>query len=185
MVPITSEEEFSKSIENALLLADAKRELELAKSPDLLADDLIVACQNGDVSKVKSLLEVGVNPNAVRTFGTPLTCAMYSPNVLEISHLLIDASADPNLQDQNGWSPLFCAAANDRAEVIRFLAESGADINSQGSSDNRTALMNAAYFGHVNCVKTLLDLGADPEIKTTAGYRAIDFIKKKSLSAKK
>ena len=56
------------------------------------------------------------------------------------------------------------------ADVIPSLISHGADINSRTIVDNQiTPLMEAAWFGHVDSVRCLLELGANPSLKNKPG----------------
>lgn len=49
----------------------------------------------------------------------------------------------------------------------------GSDPNAK-ASDGRTALHRAAFNGHGECVKLLLEAGADPRVKDRQGETAFD-----------
>ena len=51
-------------------------------------------------------------------------------------------------------------------EITGFLLQSGARVNEKEESNGGTALFWAAYRGHPDIVKLLLDNKADPNIKT-------------------
>jgi hypothetical protein len=63
------------------------------------------------------------------------------------------------------------AATLNRPDVLRLLADLGWDLDARGRSDGpsnqawEAALHHAAGEGHVELVRTLLDLGADPSVK--------------------
>lgn len=161
------------------LMAVERREIESqAITPQnpahLLANQLVLNCEKGNVDTVKRLLELGADPNTVRNLGTPLCAATRSPNPVEIIKILIAAKADPIIEEHPGWHPLFCAVGNNQVAAARILIESDADINQRCSSNGWTALMNAACFGHVECAVELLALGADITIKSEDGLTAID-----------
>lgn len=65
------------------------------------------------------------------------------------------------------------AAVLGRADVIRLLAGLGFDINAKGRTDGvgstewETALHHAAGTGDVGLARTLVELGADPDIRDT------------------
>ena len=52
------------------------------------------------------------------------------------------------------------AAPQPSVEKVRSLIDAGADVNA-ADEDGDTALMNAAWNGHVETVKLLLEAGAD------------------------
>lgn len=73
--------------------------------------------------------------------------------------------------DINGFyhneAPIHKAAAQGHEEMVRFLVESGANINHKHGSHKRTALKHAAYRGHLHVVKALHEMGADLHAKGT------------------
>lgn len=174
LIPIQTEEDLTHAITLAGQLADARIRDDQINHPNPFADRLIKACQDGNINELKALLLAGASPNVVREAGTPATCAVVSTEPVAILNLLIGASVDLNLQDRNGWNPLFVAAGNSLVDGIRFLVKAGADINAQSSTNGWTALMNAACFGYVNSIVELLALGADLNLRSSDGMRAVD-----------
>ena len=78
--------------------------------------------------------------------------------------------------DGDGLTVLMHAAATGDAGAVTGLLDKGADANAQHASQGITALMCAAYFGHVEVVKTLLAKGgARPDLKDAAGASAADW----------
>jgi uncharacterized protein len=69
------------------------------------------------------------------------------------------AGARVNARGRSGM-PLFLAAGEGKLEVVRYLLDEGADVNAREALGN-TALMEAAYFGHIDILKELLLRGAD------------------------
>ncbi len=63
------------------------------------------AAENGQIEVVKTMLELGADPNVSSTGETPLHRAIGSDQ-LEIAQLLLEAGADPNRFDIDGWYPL-------------------------------------------------------------------------------
>lgn len=69
---------------------------------------------------------------------------------------------DPALAQQliARWPDLPCAAVGlRRADAVRLLVEIGFDLN---PTDRRTPLHEAAFHGHLDIVRMLIALGADP-----------------------
>ena len=85
----------------------------------------------------------------------------------EIVKLLLGASADVESTDDDGRTPLSCAAANGHLAVVEFLVkEARADVESKDSIYGRTPLSWAAANGHLEVVEFLVDEGgADVESK--------------------
>ena len=121
--------------------------------------DAVVA---GDFDALRSELEpLGDFPNAVPdlAIGTPLVYAIYhGPLALVVK--LLDAGADPDASDGDGFPPLIAALSppdrDDVAEVVRLLLDGGADIEQRGMNDY-TPLHAAAASGRVELVNVLLE----------------------------
>jgi hypothetical protein len=89
--------------------------------------DLHSAAFNGDVKRVRKLLEKGENPNIKNKDGwTPLHVAAFWDRV-DVVALLLERGADPNAKDKNGETPLHKAAFVGHVDVVRLLLEHGAD----------------------------------------------------------
>jgi ankyrin repeat protein len=56
------------------------------------------------------------------------------------------------------------AAESDKRDAVRLMAKLGFDLNERSRT---TALHNAAMTGHLEMVKLLIELGADPLIRDT------------------
>jgi hypothetical protein len=77
--------------------------------------------------------------------------------------LLLEAGADPNteMEEEDGWTPLFIAAQYGDDQIVKLLLKAGANPN-KTDNDGATPLSAAAEEDHVEIVKLLLDSGADP-----------------------
>jgi len=80
-------------------------------------------------------------------------------NTAEVRSLL-DAGAEVNATDDDGFTALIWALTAGSPEVVRLLIYSGADVNAQ---DNYgiTALIAASQYGHTDISKLLIEGGAD------------------------
>jgi ankyrin repeat protein len=90
-------------------------------------DDLIDACQKGDVAKVEKILAQDKNlTRATDKNGlTALMCAS-SHGQMCVVELLLKAGADPN-KKFNRLSPLNAAEVHGHRDVVELLIKSGAD----------------------------------------------------------
>ena len=75
---------------------------------------------------------------------------------LEAVQRLIESGADPNSVDQHGMGPLLTF----HPDVMQYLLAHSADPNVQ-RNENITPVLGGVT-GHVECMKLLLDAGADP-----------------------
>lgn len=102
------------------------------------------------------LLKAGANPslpsnNAFKV--APLHSAAASKNV-KIAKLLIDAGADVNAKQQEGFTPLHSAAHNGDLEMAELLLKSGSK-KYQTTEKGKTPYDYAAEIGHVELMKLL------------------------------
>lgn len=81
------------------------------------------ACEVGDASLVRFLLERGADPNLTSTGETALFRAASSGSI-ECASLLLDAGADINATDVDYWTCLWCV---DSLAMAQFLLDRGAD----------------------------------------------------------
>ncbi|KAI1208947.1 ankyrin repeat-containing domain protein [Annulohypoxylon truncatum] len=90
----------------------------------------------------------------------------------EIVTALLDAGADINHQDAFGNTPLQFSCFNSNSRVTQILLARIPDINLQ-DNDKFTATIDAARRGELECLKLLLDAGADTEVEAGSGKRAL------------
>lgn len=87
---------------------------------------------------IRTLLEIGANPNPSDPAGFPpliaaLSCsrshpgAPARPEVIDILGLLLSFGADPNQRGINDYTPLHMAVAERNRAAIKLLLEAGAD----------------------------------------------------------
>ena len=135
-------------------------------SPHHPPDALHRAIDARDVSALAALLAAGFPPNSrdpgPRGGGTPPLSHAMEQGFDEAARLLLDAGADPNACDDNGWTPAFYAVRYGRADFLQSLLLAGADPNAS-DADQGSALTYAAWHGHAGCAKILLEHGADPQ----------------------
>jgi hypothetical protein len=81
---------------------------------------------------------------------------------------LVEAGADKEAADADGFTPLYVAACEGHVAVVTALVEAGADKEA-ADADGCTPLHVAACEGHVAVVKTLVEAGADKEAADADG----------------
>ena len=77
---------------------------------------------------------------------------------------LLDADANPSLQDEDGRTPLHWAVANGHEPTVGRTVEGQAQTRIFRTRKGRTPLYWAAR-GHAAIVKQLLAVGTDPNIQ--------------------
>uniref|UniRef100_A0AAY4B6F3 Poly [ADP-ribose] polymerase n=1 Tax=Denticeps clupeoides TaxID=299321 RepID=A0AAY4B6F3_9TELE len=143
-------------------------------APAIGEKELFEACRNGDVSRVKRLVD-SVNVNAKDMAGrksTPLHFAAGFGRKDVVEHLL-QTGANVHARDDGGLIPLHNACSFGHAEVVSLLLCQGADPNARDNW-NYTPLHEAAIKGKIDVCIVLLQHGADPNIRNTDGKSALD-----------
>lgn len=78
---------------------------------------------------------------------------------------LLQAGANSNTIDPEGFTPLFWASAAGSKQIVAALINASADVNGRALFGD-TPLMAAAAWGHEEVVRLLLDHGANVNAKT-------------------
>lgn len=75
---------------------------------------------------------------------------------------LVESGADVNSMDKHGMGPLLTFTPS----VVEYLLSQGADPNLQKNESEAPVLVGIAYMNNVECVRLLLEGGADPNTIT-------------------
>jgi cytochrome c len=122
------------------------------------------AAQKGDVAAIAAALDTGANVNESDGTATPLYYAVRRGH-FEAAKLLIERGADVNMPSALGALPLAPAAGRGKIEFIKLLLDHGANPNSV--IDSETVLHIAVKRGCLDCVKALVEAGADVNAQTS------------------
>lgn len=133
----------SAEAEDAVVTDD---KLSREEKTSVLQRSLIMAASNGDVDRVKRLVN-----GAVKDY------------------------VDVNAVDDEGTGALVYASCFGHQEVVSALLDAGALVDKQ-DRNQWSALMWAMTNRHKAIAKILLDHGADPDIKSSSGGTALDFV---------
>ncbi|GMT26075.1 hypothetical protein PFISCL1PPCAC_17372 [Pristionchus fissidentatus] len=144
---------------------------------------LHLACDQGRISRVDSLIRNGVDPQAKADGDiAPLHVAACAGHQLVIKHLLKDKSVDVNTPLRNGLTALHLCAAHSYVSTVRSLIEFGADVNLVDKKQ-RTALHLAAVSTNEHnefCVETLIAADADISPRDIYGFTPLHYAASKS-----
>ncbi len=130
--------------------------------------DMDQAVRAGDLERVSSLIEGGVDPSIVLTEGrnkvwehSPLILATRS-NHAEMVRLLVEKGADVNYVNVGSATALKEAAKNDNAEIAAVLIENGADVGFVDENEV-PVLFWATSQKSKSVIPLLISAGADPD----------------------
>lgn len=139
-----------------------------------LAEEIHDAAQQGDLAKIKMLLEKNPELLSARSENekTPLHFAAQGGHE-EIVDLLIAKGADVNAKNIAKETPLHYAAAMGYKEVVDLLLAKGAVFNS-GTTNGSTPLHYSANFGNSEIVRVLIEKGADINCRNKYGLTPLD-----------
>lgn len=123
-----------------------------------ITSPLRVAMREGDVERVRTLLDAGADPNRRYSDGlTPLTLAFVTGNA-DLVQAVLEAGADVTFAIWAVRDAVF--EGNER--VVRLLLEHGADPNEGPGSNSSPPILWAAWNDDITILKLLLDNEADP-----------------------
>jgi ankyrin repeat protein len=144
-----------------------KRLLDLGADPDAqpMAWPLLYwGIREEDLELVRCFLDHGADPNIVwNRDWTPLFAAAFHKN-LELARLLLAYGAKVHVQVGSAQcpKPLLGAAMRRQPAILQELLEHGADPNLADPIDGITALVYAIVNDDADCVRLLLEAGANP-----------------------
>lgn len=155
-----------------LLAAGAN--VELADTEEL--SPLYLASYGGHVEVVRLLLAAGANTDTRNGKGewSPLHTAAEKGHT-DVVRELVAAGADVNQRSKRGSTAVYFAAKSGKkaaGDIIKMLVVADADVNAR--CDGYYALHIAADNGYYDTVKTLLSLGANPNLRDKDNESALD-----------
>ena len=125
--------------------------------------DLWTACEEGNLGRVRQLIQDGKDVNNTRSdklgLTTPLMHAADKGHVLVVCEL-IRAGADVNMRDNTKQTAIHKASCSGHSSVVTTLIEAGANLDEQ-DANGVTPLMEAAYRGHHQVMLELIRGGID------------------------
>ncbi len=143
------------------------------RMPDTIGSCLVYAIYHSPLAFIRTLLEIGADPNAPVDDGFPpliaaLSCtreisgAVKRVDVDDVLRLLLSRGADPNQRGINDYTPLHMAVAERHLPAIQILLEAGADPTLRTRIDECETpgeMASAAGLAHL---AALLERKADP-----------------------
>lgn len=136
-------------------------------------DDLLKAVNADDISRIKDLINEGLDVNGMNERGWSALMIAASKGNMEILKLLIEnGAALDDKNHQGGQTALIFAAHWGHADVVRHLIAKGANLNMQ-MDDGWTALIDSISRDNLEVAKILIESGADTNVKSDTGWTAL------------
>jgi ankyrin repeat protein len=156
------------------IIPATKKESLPSTSFALIEDDLLKAASNGEIEKVRSLLNKGAKVNAKDKDGVTALMWASEKGQTEIVNILLSKGAEVNARENNsGMTALMVAAAEGHTAIVEALLAKGADVNAKDYNLGATPLMGAAEYGYLNIIRTLIAKGADVNAKDKKNRTAL------------
>ena len=130
------------------------------------------AARDGDLERVKKLLDAGANPDEAEQGGGTALMRAAGFGHPEVAKVLVTAKANPNAMDDNGWTALMYAGLIGDFEVIEVLTTAGANPNA-AFKNGWGALLFAALANHSEATAALVFAGANPNAKEKGGWSVL------------
>ena len=144
---------------------------------------LCKAAKDGDLERVRFLLDSGENPDSVSktvnansvdskiSEDSALRFAVFARRT-DIVNALLEGGANPNQPNKNGSTPLSAATGESSADIVKALLDSGANVDATDIF-GRSALIWAASEGKSNIAMILLAADANPNVAMDDGGTAL------------
>ena len=126
--------------------------------------------------KIKEYFKTGYNFNSKYYQGKNLLhyCIEYNLNTL--IPIIIKYGCNPNISDDNYFSPLHYAVIKNDIKAVKLLIKSRVDINCCGEFE-QTPLHLATINGNLKLVKLLIKKGADFNLVDEKNLSVLDYAK--------
>ncbi len=163
-----------------LVEALLKRKADVNVRNEFGASPLSQAAIIGNAEVIEMLLDAGADANERGADDQTALMIIARTPLVDAARVLVKAGADVNAVEKwRGQTALMWAAAQLQPEMVKFLIDNGADVNAQSLPNNwerqvtaeprmkilpaggLTPLLYAAREGCTDCVKLLIEAGAD------------------------
>ena len=140
--------------------------------------NIFEAAENGDIERIKTLLNEGVDINIKNMVGwSPLFHAIRG-NRLDTIKFLLENGIDLEIKSLKGKTALSYAVEESYdINIIKLLLEKGSDVNTRTNLASTPIMLAARYGGRsknsLDIIKLLLEWGADINAKDNDGYTAL------------
>jgi len=133
-------------------------------------NDALNAARHGRTQEIVSLLQRGVDPNAIDRQNNSLLILAAREGHPDTVKALLAGGADPSYRNQAGDSALMLATLKGEQKLAEMLLEGGAELDHH---DGWNALHYAALSGQLDLLKKFVAHGADVNALAPNGANAL------------
>ena len=150
------------------------------RMPDTIGPCLTYAIYHSPLPFIRTLLEIGANPNAsaddgfppliaALTTGREVAGATKRTDVDDVIRLLLSFGADPNQRGINDYTPLHMAVAERNALAVQLLLDAGADRELRTRIDDCQSPLEMAQAAGLDAIAVLLAPTGPPRKRLRSG----------------
>lgn len=140
-----------------------------------------IAAENGSLSLIKCLKELGANMFAVNRQGRNALHVATQNGHMECVNYLIEIGLKANdtpmvsiEKKKDIFTPLHAACRGGNVEIVKKMVNENGDIFARGPNDE-TSLHYATINGSENCVRYLIEQRIDVHARTSNGFTAVHY----------
>jgi len=141
------------------------------KLHDYITSEHEIAKKNEAASEVNHIRQALLDRGIPTTPDALVQCV--AENKVEEVSLFLSAGFLPDTKDKKGIPLLCIAARNGHLSAVEFLLRSGATVDVIAEDRRSTALIDSAMERHKDVIKTLIEAGADVNVKNGDGQTAL------------
>ncbi len=131
--------------------------------PGLLASHLVRAVAVGETQAVLDALSYGAKPRNLTYDDQPLLHYALAKDFVVIAKALVQHGADPNAKNPGGKTVLHYSSMSPKTDMLRFILESGGNVDLVDSQHENSPLHFAAVHNKLDNLALLIQYGATVE----------------------
>lgn len=121
-----------------------------------------ITTEDIDFDILEKLLESGEDVNAVsEATGQSILHEVAASWDKSVAEFFLQKGANIHLQDHDGKTPLHVASSTDHEEMVEWLIENGAELQSRTFIEKQTPLHYAARYDSLQAMEILLQKGCE------------------------